>query len=532
VIGRTLNQYRILEVLGKGGMGEVYLAEDTRLKRQVALKVLPEDVAADPERRARLEREAQAIAALNHPNIVTIYSVEEVEGVFFITMELVDGQSLSALMQSDGMSMSQLFEMAVPLADAVATAHERGITHRDLKPDNVMLDSAGRVKVLDFGLAKVTEELAAGPGADGATNLPTATVTAEGQILGTVHYMSPEQAEGKSVDTRSDVFSLGIVLYQMATGRLPFEGDTPISTISAILKDTPGSVTDLNANLPRQLDRILRRCLHKDPDRRFQTAKELRNELEELKAEINTGASMSASPTAAVEESTAKRPVWLWPAVAGVAVVLAALVGMQMIGTDDSSRGAASGAGPAAPASEGSAAAADERKMIAVLPFENLGQAEDDYFAAGVTEEITARLGSVPDLGVISSNSAVLYAGSTKPSQLIGEELGVDYLLQGKVRWARSGDGTSRVRITPQLVRVADDTQVWADSFDETIEDVFTVQTRIATEVIEQLGVAIGGGDRGLFAQPTTQNLEAWQAYLRGRNYINLRRGSHYLLAV
>ncbi len=523
MIGRTLKQYRITEKLGQGGMGEVYLAEDTRLKRQVALKVLPEEVTADPSRRARLEREAQAVAALNHPNIVTIYSVEEVEGQFFITMELVKGQLLSALLKPDGMALPQLFDIFIPLADAVAAAHERGITHRDLKPDNVMLDSAGRVKVLDFGLAKVTEEMAEGSESTDATHLPTAAVTAEGQILGTVHYMSPEQAEGRSVDTRSDVFSLGIVLYEMLTGTRPFQGQSPISTISAILKDTPDSVTDLKTGLPRHMDRIVRRCLHKDPDRRYQTAKELRNELEELQAEQEKS---PLEPSA----SSPQRPAWIWPAVAALAVIFAGLIGVSWLGKNRSEEPVSASAADSS--TEESTAALDERKMIVVLPFENLGEAEDDYFAAGVTEEITTRLGAGQDLGVISGNSALLYAGTGKTTQQIGKELGVDYLLQGKIRWARLEDGTSRVRITPQLVRVADDTQVWADSFDETIEDVFTVQTDIANEVIEQLGVALGAGSRDLLDKPTTRNLEAWQAYLRGRHFNDTRLGTNNTLAV
>ena len=530
MIGRTLKQYRITAKLGQGGMGEVYLAEDSRLKREIALKVVPESMAADPDRRSRLEREAQAIAALSHPNIVTIFSVEEAEDLLFITMERVQGQSLSEMIEDGGMPLQQLFDIATPLADAVAAAHERGITHRDLKPDNVMVDSAGRVKVLDFGLAKVTDTEGAGQDFEGATHLPTATVTEEGQILGTVHYMSPEQAEGKRVDARSDVFSLGIVLYEMATGERPFQGDTPISTLSAILKDTPDSVTDLNTRLPRHLDRILRRCLHKDADRRYQTAKELRNELEELKEEIDSGSKETSVPTP--KQERAKRPVWLWPAVVGLAIVLAVLVGMKLIDADDDAEREAASVVPdddlLGPTETADVAV---RKMIVVLPFENLGEAEDDYFAAGVTEEITARLGTVGDLGVISSNSAMLYRGTTQSTQQIGEELGVDYLLQGKVRWARSEDGASRVRITPQLVRVADDTQIWADSFDETIDDVFTVQTRIATGVIDELDLALGGGASLVAARPTTDNLEAWQAFLRGKQVNEMRVGSDNPLA-
>jgi Tol biopolymer transport system component len=287
MIGNTLAHYTIVAGLGKGGMGEVYVAEDAKLHRRVALKVLPEAMAADPERRARFEREALAVAALNHPNIVTIHSVEEADGVHFITMELVEGQTLTKMLPRSGFSLSELLQIAIPLADAVSSAHRSGITHRDLKPDNIMVDGEGRLKVLDFGLAKLHDPADT---VEEATQAPTAAVeTEEGKILGTVAYMSPEQAEGKPIDSRTDIFSMGTILYEMATGERPFRGDTKMSTIGSILKDEPASVTESNRTLPRHLGRIIRRCLAKDPDRRYQTALDLRNELEELKAEIDSG---------------------------------------------------------------------------------------------------------------------------------------------------------------------------------------------------------------------------------------------------
>jgi Tol biopolymer transport system component/predicted Ser/Thr protein kinase len=283
---KKLLHYEILHLIGKGGMGDVYAAEDTKLGRKVALKILPSEMAADPERRARFDREAKAVAALNHPNIVTIHSVEEADGVHFITMELVEGKTLSELIPKSGCPLSSLLDRAVAMIDAVSAAHRRGITHRDLKPDNVMVTGDGRVKVLDFGLAKLKSE---GTDDIAATRLAADAQTAEGKILGTVAYMSPEQAEGKPVDPRSDVFSLGIILYEMATGRRPFNGDTPVSTLSSILKDTPSSVTELNKALPRHLGRIVKRCLTKDPNRRYQTAVDLRNDLEGLKEEVESG---------------------------------------------------------------------------------------------------------------------------------------------------------------------------------------------------------------------------------------------------
>jgi serine/threonine protein kinase len=295
--GQQLLHYRLIQKIGEGGMGVVWKAEDTKLHRSVALKVLPEAMAADPERRARFEREARAVAALNHPNIVTLYSVEEGDpsagSVHFITMELVEGRTLTQLLPKDGLPLSRLLEIAIPLADAVSRAHRAGITHRDLKPDNIMIDGEGRLRVLDFGLAKLQEPSGAAQDAQAAT---VTSDTAEGRVLGTAAYMSPEQAEGKEVDARSDVFSLGTILYEMASGARPFRGDTTMSTIGAILKDDPSSITELKPSLPRHAGRVIRRCLAKDPDRRYQTALDLRNELEELKSEIDSGMHAARSP--------------------------------------------------------------------------------------------------------------------------------------------------------------------------------------------------------------------------------------------
>ena len=293
-IPETLNHYRVLGPLGKGGMGEVYAAEDTKLHRRVALKVLPPLLAHDPERRQRFEREAQLVAALNHPNIVTIHSVEEDKGILFLTMELVEGKPLSESAPAGGLPLDALLRVAIAVSDAVAAAHQRGITHRDLKPANVMVTPDGRVKVLDFGLAKLREaELAAA--ADEVTRLPTQDLTGEGRIIGTVAYMSPEQAEGKPIDPRSDIFSLGVVLHELATGEKPFKGDTTVSLISSILKDTPTPVTDIRPSLPPGLSRVIRRSLAKDPSRRYQTATDLRNDLEDLKQEVDSGIVTSVS---------------------------------------------------------------------------------------------------------------------------------------------------------------------------------------------------------------------------------------------
>ena len=291
-IPEQLNHYRIVAPLGKGGMGEVFVAEDTKLQRKVALKVLSSFMASDPERRQRFEREAQAVAALNHPNIVTIHSVEEDRGIPFLTMELVEGQPLNEVMTTGPLAIDPLLRIGMAISDAIAAAHQRGITHRDLKPANVMVAPDGRVKVLDFGLAKLREAQLEGDAAE-VTRMPATDLTGEGRIIGTVAYMSPEQAEGKPVDSRTDVFSLGVMLHEMATGEKPFKGDTNMSVISSILRDTPSSITDVNPNLPAGLARVIRRALAKDPSRRYQSATDLRNDLEELKQEIESGSTMS-----------------------------------------------------------------------------------------------------------------------------------------------------------------------------------------------------------------------------------------------
>jgi eukaryotic-like serine/threonine-protein kinase len=323
MVGTTLGHYRIDREIGSGGMGVVYAAHDLTLHRAVAIKVVAAARRSDAELRQRFEREAQAIAALNHPNIVTIYSVEHVGDVLFLTMELVDGKPLSQLIPAGGLPLERVLQLAAPLADAISAAHQRGITHRDLKPGNIMIGDDERLKVLDFGLAKLKEEF---PPAESTTVAPQ-TITGEGRILGTVAYMSPEQAEGKAIDHRSDIFALGIVLYEMATGERPFKGDTSLSLLSAILKDTPRAITDINNRLPRDLNRIVRRCLMKDPEQRYQSAKDIRNDLQELRQALDSG-ELAATVTS-VAPARANRKT-LWAAAATVALIGAVVTTIQV----------------------------------------------------------------------------------------------------------------------------------------------------------------------------------------------------------
>jgi len=511
MIGRTLLHYEILEKLGSGGMGEVFLALDSKLNRRVALKVLPPEVSDHVDRRNRFEREAQAVAALNHPNIVTLYSVEESEGVHFLTMELVEGETLSEAIPPHGMGLERFFDIAVPLADALAAAHQKGVIHRDLKPANVMVTPDGVPKVLDFGLAKLADPV--GEGAD-ATQVRTTLVTQEGKIVGTFSYMSPEQAEGKPVDARSDVFSLGILLYEMSTGQRPFHGDSSLSVLSSILKDTPQLVSDVNPRLPRAVARVIQRCLAKDPGDRFQTAQGLKAELASLKGESQSG-DLAEPVVSDVRPPASGSGKLLFGGIVAVVLVVAVVWMLSRGGGD--AEPSATATEITTPATTSSRLATDGRKRIAVLPLENLGPAADAYFAAGITEEIASRLAAVSGLAVISRASTQNYDRSGKSMQDIGRDLGVDYVLDGTVRWQRAADGTSRVRVTPQLIEVATDTQLWSDRLDRSMEDLFGVQSEIATQVVEQLGVTLLSGERDAMEARPTANLEAYQEFLRGK---------------
>jgi serine/threonine protein kinase/TolB-like protein/Flp pilus assembly protein TadD len=532
-IGSTLSKYRILKPLSTGGMGSVYLAEDTSLRRKVAIKVLTPEWAEDAERFQRFQREARVLATLNHPNIVTIYSVEEEDGVHFLTMELVEGDTLAELIPSVGMTLDRIFEIAVPLAAALAAAHERGIVHRDLKPGNIMVSRDGRVKVLDFGLAKREN----GAGADEAPRSRGGEpITRAGLMMGTVPYMSPEQLQGDAVDHRTDIFSLGVILYEMATGGRPFDGRTWSELASSILRDQPPSVTALNVFLPRHLGRIIRHCLEKEPQRRFQTALDLRNELEELQREVQSGelpVTRSDISSIAVPRPEVPPRRFSDRAVAVAASFLVAAVVLLLVWLRAGGREPAAVV-EATPAQE----AAAESIRIVVLPLEHLGPAEHEYFTAGITEEITSRLSAVSALQVISRTTARHYDRAEKTVQEIGRDLGVTHLLEGSVRWGSGADGESRkagpreagpreagprVRVTSQLVRVADDTQIWSASYERVIDDIFLVQSEIAAEVIRQLDVALLEPEQEALAARSTQNLEAYQTYLRGMDYASRR---------
>jgi len=493
LVGQTLGDYRVVEKLGAGGMGEVYRAHDERLDREVAIKVLLDEVAGDPDRLARFEREARAAAALDHPNILAIHELGTHEGRPFMVTELLEGRTVREAIDARELTNRQVIDMGSQVAKGLAAAHLKGIIHRDLKPANLFITSDGTVKILDFGLAKPVPP--AGSPDESAEAATEEMLTSVGTVLGTVGYMSPEQVRGLTVDHRSDIFSLGVVLYEMLTGLSPFRRVTPADTASAVLSEDPPPVSDTTSTVTPAFDGVVRRCLEKRPEDRFQSAQDLGFALHNLVA-VPTGPSRARGLPRPTSKILTIIPVVL------AAVLASALLHMGYRALLDNG---------------GPGVGETHLPRVVVLPFDNLGPADDAYFTDGMTEEITGRLASVSGLQVISRTTARRYADTEKSVAEIGDELGVQYLLEGTVRWARLPDGSQRVRITPQLIRVADDSHLWAQPYDRELDDVFAVQSEIAEQVAVELGVTLLDSERQVIRERPTDNLEAYQAYIRGR---------------
>ncbi|HEX6278607.1 MAG TPA: serine/threonine-protein kinase, partial [Pyrinomonadaceae bacterium] len=464
MIGRTISHYRITSQLGEGGMGVVYEAEDTKLGRHVALKFLSPSMASDDSLLQRFQREARAASALNHPNICTIHSIEQFESDHFIVMELLEGEALADRIRRGPLDINTVLTFGIQIVDALESAHSKGIVHRDLKPANIFITSRGEAKILDFGLAKIDQ-----PKPDSAaSNLPTAVqdgLTSPGTAMGTVAYMSPEQARGAVTDARTDLFSFGTILYQMATGTLPFQGDTSAVMFDAILNRTPTPVNQLNGNLPAELDRIIGQALEKDRDLRFQTATDLKTALKRLKRDINSGRH-SGESSAAIHTSRM----------------------------------------PSAPTHEHS---------IAVLYFENLsGMKEDEYLRDGITEDITTELSKIKRLKTFSRAVVLPYRDKTVTAGQVGQDLGAAYVLSGSLR--RAGN---RIRINAQLIDSTTDFPVWSERYDREMEDVFAVQDEIASKIAAALRITLSPQEQEALAAKPTENLHAYDLYLRGRNF-------------
>ncbi len=474
--GTMVGHYRIVEKIGAGGMGEVFLADDTELHRQVALKFLPQHMCADENCRARFKREAQAAAKLNHPNIVTIHEVGEYNGRPYFVMEHVEGQSLSAVIKDGGVSIESAVQIALQLCEGLSKAHGEEIIHRDIKPSNIIIDTDGRARLLDFGLATLRQD---------------EKLTKTGSTLGTIGYMSPEQIQAKPTDKRSDLFSLGVVIYEMIAGKRPFTGEYEAATLNAILKDTPEPLSRHNTETPDQLQLIVSKLLEKDPSYRYQTAEGVCPDLKKLTAGDTT-------------EIKTARPVDWWNryVVVGAVIILVIVFGYwffaEYLGKTT---------GPAS-----------DRLMLAVLPFENLGLPEDEYFADGITDEITSRLAVVRGLGVISRTSAYAYKNSDKTLPEIAKELGVDYILEGTIRWDKSG-AVDKIRVTPQLIYAKDDTHIWADNYERNLNEIFAVQADIAVRIVDTLGVTLLASERQSIEYKPTDDFDAYDLYLQGKEY-------------
>jgi serine/threonine-protein kinase len=510
VISRTISHYRVLEKLGSGGMGDVYLAEDTRLGRKLALKILPDEFTRDLDRVARFEQEARAASALNHPNIITIYEVGEHEGAHFIATEFIEGRTLRQTLSPGGMPLGEALEIAIQTAGALQAAHEAGITHRDIKPENVMIRPDGYVKVLDFGLAKLTEK--SDPKID-LSNIDKEAATMlrpntdPGMIMGTATYMSPEQARGRHVDARSDIFSLGVMLYEMVAGRPPFDGATSSDVIAAILVREPSPISRLVAGIPSEFEWSLNKALRKERDDRYDTVRSFLSDLKILKSRLDFEA----------ELARAGRPLSLFGTPHGTNADEAKAPISEAVTTEFSGEfGGAADDLIAAPVHRSSGRAIDS---LAILPLINdSADAGMEYLGDGITESIINSLTQLPQLRVIPRSTVFRYKDRKTDPEEIGRELGVRAVLTGRI--LQLGDS---LIVKTELVDVSRQTQLWGEQYRRSFTDIFSLQDDISQEISGKLRLQLTGEERQKLVKHYTDNTEAYHLYLKGRYYVHKR---------